>query len=197
MYGTACIGGEDAARGGPPVGCGGVRHASLLRGTTKRDAAQAGSDGRRTFLDLTVSTLLERPRKGQTRRRVPAREPGHERGGRVLERCGVGARSRTRHGATATREGVPGARFQGGKPRRATGVCHRQRRQTQRTLAGSKALKSREARGTGTHLETTRRQRPAGDGRVRRCGWGKLWRAYAPEGKSRNQQVSGVVAETR
>lgn len=113
MHETACIGGEDTARGGPPVGCGGVRRASLLRGRSRRGAARAVSGPYVTFLDLTVSTLLERPRKGQTRRPASARMSGDERGGRVLERHGVGARSRSRHDATGTPRGASGREFPG------------------------------------------------------------------------------------
>lgn len=159
--------------------------------------ARASSSMDGTTSDLTVWTPLERPRKGQTRRHDPARGDGDARRGPVLRRRGVDARSRTQHVARGHRE-VLLARCS----RREAQESHGRR--SSATAAVATDARSEEGlevergpAGVGTQPVTARRQVPVGDGEERRCVWGKLWRASAPEGKSRNQQVSGVVSETR
>jgi hypothetical protein len=82
---------------------------------------------------------------------------------------------RRRSGRRRSREGPPAratptatttdARFQNGKPRRASGIGHRQRGSAQRTLAGSNAMKTGRAQGKpGRSSKTAGWQRGAGDG---------------------------------
>lgn len=92
---------------------------------------------------------------------------------------------------------TPGARFQIGKPRRASGIGHRQRGSAQRTLAGSKAMKTGRAQGKpGRSSKTAGWQRVAGDSGNGSAG-GESSGGRQHRRGSDDVQVYGRGAETR
>lgn len=142
---TACIGGEDAARGGPPAFCGGVRLASLLRGKVHR----ASRERRRRWTGPLRTSRYGPPSSDPARARRGGMTPRGEMATRAEDLSSGGVASMHGAGRSMSRGGTERCFWRdvpGGKPRRATGVGRRQRRQSQRTRAAKKALKLSGAR---------------------------------------------------